>query len=126
MEDVPKPDTPNFSFRADVKCYTYMPSLPNFLVGGLLANQANTRAVGTMMDRLEFGSGVTALFVERTALFGHVYDSARSAFGRAPALRCPYLEEDARCGIWSHRNSTCSTWFCKHSRGMLGWEYGVL
>jgi hypothetical protein len=41
-----------------------------------------------------------------------------------PALRCPYyIEDGGRCGVWRHRESTCATWFCRHERGLLGFQY---
>lgn len=119
----PRPETTTFSFRSDVKCCTYMPSLPNFLAGGVIMEQRSLHAKEVLASRIDFGSGVTPLYVERTALFAHVYDAARSAFGRSASLRCPYFDDNGRCGIWAHRDSTCFTWFCKHGRGKLGWEY---
>jgi hypothetical protein len=37
-------------------------------------------------------------------------------------MRCPHYlhEEGGLCGVWRHRESTCSTWFCKHVRGAVG------
>jgi hypothetical protein len=40
-------------------------------------------------------------------------------------LRCPhYLEEGGgRCGIWKHRESVCTTFYCKHVRGAVGAKF---
>ena len=39
----------------------------------------------------------------------------------ALALRCPYLsEEGGLCTIWRHRESVCSTFFCKYGAGADG------
>lgn len=40
-------------------------------------------------------------------------------------LRCPHYVQQGggRCGIWKHRNSVCSTWFCKHVRGAVGFDF---
>src|SRR5262249_5034160 len=46
--------------------------------------------------------------------------------GRATGLRCPYfLEDGGRCGLWRHRNSICTTWFCKHVRGKAGMRFWI-
>jgi hypothetical protein len=45
----------------------------------------------------------------------------QEAFGKHHALVCPYFRErDGGCTVWRHRNSVCSTWFCKHGRGATG------
>jgi hypothetical protein len=37
-------------------------------------------------------------------------------------MRCPhYVDQDGGlCGIWRHRESVCTTWFCKYDRGAVG------
>src|SRR6185295_1646235 len=27
------------------------------------------------------------------------------------------------CGIWNHRDSMCTTWFCRHVRGQVGSDF---
>ncbi|HEY6249690.1 MAG TPA: hypothetical protein VI685_06995, partial [Candidatus Angelobacter sp.] len=54
-----------------------------------------------------------------------LYSSGREAFGRNQALRCPHLLTDGNCGVWRHRESTCATWFCKHTRGATGLAFWV-
>jgi hypothetical protein len=34
-----------------------------------------------------------------------------------------YVDEGGRCGIWRDRQSVCATWFCKHERGAVGWDF---
>jgi hypothetical protein len=46
-------------------------------------------------------------------------------FGRDLSLRCPYHvdatpQSGPGCGIWRHRQSMCTTWFCKFTRGEVG------
>jgi len=52
-----------------------------------------------------------------------IYDLTQPAtFGHSDGLVCPHYqpEDGGTCGIWKYRNSTCSTWFCKHVRGATG------
>jgi hypothetical protein len=46
-------------------------------------------------------------------------------FGSNEEYSCPHQLRDQTglCGIWKHRNSTCSTWFCKHDRGQIGRDF---
>ena len=120
------PQGSGFFFDPHTKCCTYIPELPNFLVGRILADRdaASARGRATLEKRLVEGVAVTPLGIGRSPTFRLVYQHSAdlAAFGRNRALRCPhYLEEEGgQCGIWRHRRSTCATWFCKHVRGAVG------
>jgi hypothetical protein len=106
-------------FDAKTRCCTYTPTIPNFLVGAILADRAlaGRQSIGERMR----GEGVTPWGLDPPALFKLVYAQAWSAFGRAEGLLCPhYLADLGECGIWAHRNSVCATYFCVHVRGSAG------
>jgi hypothetical protein len=112
------------AFNPATKCCTYVPVLPNFLVGQVLADPDREASVGraSVEARIAKRTAVTPLGLSRGAVPELLYQfgSARG-FGRSRALRCPhYVEEGGRCGIWRHRNGVCATWFCKHVRGEVG------
>ena len=122
-----EPGTLYFSPR--VKCCTYIPRLPNFLVGRALEDRDFAFSAGraTLERRIDGGVGVTPLGLETAAAYDLLYRHGTTGFGRAESMRCPhYLEEEGgRCGIWRHRNAICTTWFCKYERGATGltfWE----
>lgn len=106
------------------KCCTYVPHLPNFLVGRILreTDPRMQRGVQRVAARVAGGVAVTPLGVSPPFHDQALYRTAKTTgFGRALALRCPYyVEESGGCGIWLHRNGTCATWFCKYDRGALG------
>jgi len=78
----------------------------------------------TVEKRIRTGVAVTPLGLKQPAVFSLLYDNGASAFGRSRGLRCPhYIEDGGRCGVWRHRESTCSTWFCKHVRGSVGYGF---
>ena len=114
-------------FRPETKCCTYVPALPNFLVGGILAEEDAAMAAGraSVEERIRAGLGVTPLGVATPPVHRLLRESGGAVFGRAQALRCPhYRDEDGgRCGIWRHRNAVCATWFCKHVRGAVGMRF---
>lgn len=117
-------------FRPDVKCCSYVPTLPNFLVGQARADDDPGAASGqaAIAHRIAGGVGVTPLGVARGAAYDLLYRrSSVAAFGRSLGLRCPFYQDEGGglCGIWRHRNAICATWFCKHVRGAIGerfWE----
>ncbi len=112
------PPLGRWAFRPDVKCCTYTPALPNFLVGRILGEGDPGRA--SVEDRIAAGVGVSPLGLV-APLQEHLKRQAPAAAGRSVALRCPhFVVEDGTCGIWRHRNGVCATWFCKHDRGQAG------
>src|SRR5262249_22138818 len=66
-------------------------------------------------------NAVTPLGVSKPRAYHNLY--GRGGFGESTALRCPYYR-DGGCGVWSHRDAVCSTWFCKHDRGHFGFGFG--
>ena len=112
---------PSF-FAPDVKCCSYLPSLPNFLVGRILDDAGDDAPTGrqTTLARLDARIGATPLGLAQTPAYQLVYLGSGPAFGRSRKLLCPHFTDDARCSIWRHREATCTTWFCKHVRGAVG------
>lgn len=121
------------AFDPRVKCCTFLPDLPNFLVGRVLLDQGRAAAAGrrSVEARIDAKIAATPLGLGAPAPYAAMYRDAmrHSEFGRAPTLRCPhFLESSGHCGVWRHRMSTCATWFCKHARGAVGmdfWRTGV-
>jgi hypothetical protein len=123
-------------FNPHTKCCTYLPELWNFLVGGVLLDDSPEAASGrrTVEARLDAGVAVTALGLRRSTAYQLLYRAGGAAtFGKSQAMRCPHYlhEHGGLCGVWRHRESTCATWFCKHTRGAVGedfWEklHGLL
>jgi hypothetical protein len=117
-----------FFFNPQTKCCTYIPVLPNYLVGRIIADEDTTFAKGrdSVLERLCRGVNVTPLGLGQPPDFEVLYgQSSASLFGQSRTLRCPhYLEnEGGRCGIWKHRASICATWYCKHVRGEVGFVF---
>jgi hypothetical protein len=121
--DAPASDTALF-FDPRVKCCTYVPALPNFLVGRILLDTSLEMAAGraSVRARIAASTGVTPMGLERPPVFAVLYArGAAETFGQSVHLRCPHYQTDTGgCGIWRHRQSVCTTWFCKHSRGVVG------
>jgi hypothetical protein len=111
-------------FDPEIKCCTYVPTLPNFLVGMVLEDDDPAAAAGreSVEQRIAAGIGVTPLGLQTDPRYALIYKHAGGPlFGQPGGFRCPhYQREGGLCGIWRHRNAVCATWFCKHERGAVG------
>ena len=116
-------------FHPDVKCCSYIPIVPNFLLGRILADEDPAAAKGreTMVKRLETGISMTPLGVAASptedVLYRHV--TQNQGFGKQTGIRCPHLmaEGGGTCGIYKHRNAVCATYHCKFVRGAVGQDF---
>jgi hypothetical protein len=122
------PDAPHGSadfFNPQTKCCSYVPTLPNFLVGRALNDHEAVTAQGraTVVARMQAGLNLSPLGLEASPVFHRLYGGA--SFGQSHKLRCPHYLEEAggQCGVWRNRNSICVTWFCKHVRGVTGQRF---
>ncbi len=109
-------------FQPNVKCCSYLPELPNFVVGAILRNDALHRGQQTVRDRIRAKVSVTPVGVGQPARIRLTLQTSKPAFGRSREILCPhYVDEDGgQCSIWAHREAVCSTYFCKHMRGAVG------
>jgi hypothetical protein len=115
-------------FNPQTKCCTYIPTIPNFLVGQMLADQDPEQSSGriTVENRIRAGVAVTPLGLGQPTDFRILYgSSAESLFGQSRTMRCPhYLEaEGGLCGVWKNRAGLCATWHCKYVRGIVGQRF---
>jgi hypothetical protein len=124
LPDVLPERTPEGYFRPDVKCCSFHPNLPNFLVGAILADETPEMAEGRerIRARLESRMGVGPVWVSAPRKYTLLFLASRkTSFGRSLVLRCPYFSPtSANCSIWRHRDAVCTTFFCKHVGGTDG------
>ncbi len=115
-------------FDPVAKCCSYQPTLPNFLVGAILADE-DGHGRRTVEARIDARVGVRPVGLAVPPGYAAQYELVgQQAFGRTRSLCCPHQLEGGGCGIWLHRNSVCATWYCKHLRGGVGfafWRGGV-
>lgn len=113
------------SFQPNLKCCTYQPTLPNFLVGAVLSDAAPEIAEGKrrVQERIRSRMGVTPQWLSPSRKYRVLLDAARAtSFGRSKVLLCPFFVDEGGglCSIWRHREAVCSTFFCKHEAGAAG------
>ncbi len=113
----PSESSGGIRFLPETRCCTYTPAMANFLVGGVLEGDPGSYGVRSMRARVRAGVGVSPLGVMGDPATNRAATEA-DQFGREASHRCPHLEgTSGRCGVWQHREATCATWFCKHTRG---------
>jgi hypothetical protein len=115
-----------YFFDPVIKCCTWVPNLHNFLVGRILSDTDPAAQFGraTVEKRIAEGIGVSPLGLAPSPVFSLLYRNSSESFGRSRSLSCPhYIADGGRCGIWRNRNSVCTTWFCKHVRGNVGFTF---
>jgi Fe-S-cluster containining protein len=124
LPGIPPEQTPEGFFRPDVKCCSFHPNLPNFLVGAVLADERPDMEEGRrrVRARIESRIGVGPVWLSAPRKYTLLFLASRkTSFGRSLVLRCPYFDPSAsNCSIWRHRDSVCTTFFCKHERGAEG------
>jgi hypothetical protein len=115
-------------FHPATKCCAYQPDLPNFLAGRILSDSDPSMAAGraSLEQRIARRVAVTPSGAGSGGAFKLLYGNTPGVFGRAPALRCPYLGPEGGCGVWRHRPGVCATWYCKHVRGQTGFRFWKL
>ena len=116
-------------FDPGTKCCTYSPSIPGYLVGGLLSDASPALAEGRrrIRERIRSRFGVRPRGLVPGRRFELLYSAgAGQAFGRSSNLRCPYHDPaSGHCTVRPWWESTCHTWFCKHvagNDGLLVWQ----
>lgn len=111
-----------------LKCCTYLPTFPNYQVGGLLLAEGPYAEAGraSLRARLAGGREVTPMGLGTPAERAGLDAALTTTTGLHPEQRCPHLvqgPEGAACGAWSQRDAVCSTWWCRYERAAAGLRF---
>ena len=114
-------------FKPDSKCCTFMPKLPNYLVGGLLSDTGSEMEEGRrrILQRINEKIGILPYGIYPSKKFAILYKrGAEKTFGRNTTLICPYyVRAGGNCSVWKFRETVCSTYFCKSIAGQEGKKF---
>jgi Fe-S-cluster containining protein len=120
-DDIQTTEVKQGYFSPNVKCCSFFPKIPNFLVGALLNSIEPELQEGRerMKKKIRSRIGITPGWVGPTRKYRLLFEAARSSsFGRSRSLLCPFfIDESGLCSIWKFREIDCSTFFCKHDHG---------
>jgi len=123
----PKPGQPldptRKYFSPELKCCTYYPKIPNYLVGAILSDDNPVFDEGRrkILDRISNYIAVTPQGLLRPLEFSDGQQDDEHGFGLDKKLLCPYFNSrNKKCSIWMIVPPICATWFCVH----MGHGYG--
>lgn len=109
-----------YTYKANLKCCTFVPFIPNYAVGGILKQKLDgyQRIEKMILDRrfaLPLG-----IFPD----FDYQYrfnSKKKKDFGNREDLLCHYYDIDKnKCSIWEFRGVVCTTFFCRSDYGKAG------
>ncbi len=109
-------------YRQDLKCCTFHPFFPNFLVGATLLDQNKNQAhqvVHTKLKNREF-----ALPIGLVAPMAYQFEFQNRKvgdFGQRDDFLCPFYDRsNGNCLQWENRGVVCTTFFCRSDYGQKG------
>ena len=109
------------SYKADLKCCTVIPHVPNFLLGFALKDEKTVRNIE---QAIRLGFVLPEGMQHTPQLFFRAMAMNRdNQLGLDYEMVCPFLKsssEGTHCGIHAYRNANCSTYFCQSNFGRDG------
>lgn len=111
-------------YKANLKCCTFHPFLPNYLVGQILLDQKTKPSFVTEVLQHKISKRQYSLplgIVAPVSYQVNFNELKAKLFGRREDWLCPYYDKTLdRCGIWRNRGSVCTSFYCKSSEGLRG------
>jgi len=116
-------------YENHLKCCTFHPFLPNYLVGKILLEEQESPSFISNVMKHKISNRVYALPIGITAPISYQVDFNKykdKKFGKNPDWLCPYYNlQNQNCGIWENKGSVCTSFYCESSKGKKGkvfWE----
>lgn len=113
------------TYQKDLKCCTFEPYLPNYLVGQMLLNKSESVGFSRLQKRIDSRHGVLPIGIVAPLRY-QVEFNARTLhdFGNRRDWLCSWYDEDLQnCSIWKFRSSVCNSFICKSSYGESGIQF---
>ena len=111
-------------YKEDLKCCTFHPFLPNYLIGQILLDQKKSPSfiTETLQHKISSRQYVLPLGIVAPVRYQVEFNELKSKqFGKREDWLCPYYDRTQnRCGIWRNRGSVCTTFYCHSSEGSKG------
>lgn len=116
--------TNQLTYDATLKCCTYQPFIPNFAIGGILADPAlpGHHRVKKFIAQNHFS---LPLGIVPPISFQVEFNAREKIdFGNRFDWLCPYYDfETSACGVWTYRSSVCTSFYCLSSYGSGGLQF---
>ncbi|MEY4616776.1 MAG: hypothetical protein RJB66_1736 [Pseudomonadota bacterium] len=113
-------------YQKNLKCCTFHPFLPNYEVGAILSSDSVSEEfkalIRSKIKNREYALPM-GIFVP-VAYQVKFNNRAPEDFGNRPEFLCSYYDKNQQqCGIWRHRGSVCTSYFCVSDRGPEGLQF---
>ncbi|MFP5519759.1 MAG: hypothetical protein ACLGGX_07640 [Bdellovibrionia bacterium] len=112
-------------YQANLKCCTYEPFIPNFMVGAILKNSANSAGAEVIQQKIvkrEYALPIGLVPSVRYQL--QFKENKEKIFGKDPEYLCSFYDVETQlCTIWRQRGNVCTTFHCKSSYGVAGKKF---
>lgn len=115
-------------YKENLKCCTFEPFLPNFLVGEIIkAEQGSPSFISSVLQhKISTFKEAIPLGVLPSLDFRLEFKKLGKGeeFGNRESWLCPYFNGvSSSCGIWRSRGSVCTSFFCISSKGEMGQKF---
>lgn len=116
-------------FDETLKCCTYYPMMPNYLVGGLMMSAQTSeeakKIIHSKISKRHFNLPIGMVAPVRYQV---TYKKNREeVFGLDESYLCPYFNKTSNnCGVWKFRSSVCTSFFCVSDYGKKGKQFWSL
>ena len=109
-----------------LKCCTYEPFLPNYLIGSLFSDQTTPESTkGLLRDKIAKRKFALPIGMTAPVKYQLEYQTHREeGFGVNPKWLCSYFDKtNNNCGIWRNRSAVCTSFFCVSDYGEKGKDF---
>lgn len=113
-------------YRADLKCCTFEPFIPNYLVGAAFESASTApAALKVIKDKIKKRSLALPIGLSAPVRFQIEFNHREDGeFGNREDWLCPYYSKETQnCGIWKHRGAVCTSYYCKSDAGSKGLKF---
>ena len=114
-------------YNPSLKCCTFHPFLPNYLVGQILIDEKKKPSFITEVMKHKISNRLFVLplgIVAPLQFQVELEAMKKEKFGKALDWLCPYYDQaQNRCGIWQNRGSVCTSFYCESSKNLPGKKY---
>lgn len=114
-------------YKNDLKCCTFWPFIPNYIVGAILSDQSDRykekkeyiiNAISNKKWNLPLGLIPSPIYQ-----VNHKKTKSRT-FGKSEKYLCPYYDKTHnQCGVWKFRGSVCTSFYCESSYKNSGQKF---
>ncbi|MEN0059827.1 MAG: hypothetical protein AAGB31_13385 [Bdellovibrio sp.] len=112
-------------YREDLKCCTFHPFLPNYMVGAIFTDASQGAAQDIFRDKIQRREYALPIGLVAPVRYQVEFNQRTEGdFGQREDWLCPYYNKERQnCNVWRHRGVVCTTFFCKSSYGKVGLKF---